>query len=865
MQKRWEAFSRWVAWDFVLLVLFVVLLNARFFLAGLLPAHDTARAVEFFHHSYNHFYWFGTLPKWDLYGTFGVNYGWLQLAAMTPLEYIALGVGRLLGVGDTLLLFQLSMLAEQLVLLAGVYRLGRFIYRSRAAVLMVCMAVMGTAVWDMQIWWNFRIYYLLPWVVYCLFVFFLEARPAYFWLAGIAGVFLVMGNVVYYVIPWALVLLALAAVLTARHGGAWRALFSPRAANVLALAVFLVCAVVLVVFLLYTLEETAVEREMRDPETGRVDLETFLLFGGKPTGLGTILMVLFGRPVYVPRVGLAENTFYLGLLPLAMLGYAFWRARGLRFAAVLAAAFVLMWFATGFVLAPLLYHVPGVAYFRYLGQLYGLVRVLVLLCAGFGMDALMARGLDLRAFAQRVGRALRREARRLKRPGKYVFALELGALLGLTGVLVFFVFGPYFVQAAEWGGAWWLLRFVGYGAGLGAVWRWGGSRRWLAAGLLAGCAVDMVSYQATVPLAHMASQPVAAADREVFRVASRPFSPQRVQYPPDPVSLCAMRLLTLRDGFYFNTDDYNVAGYDVCWPSGMIDQRAMGVSRLLGWFAQQPVSFAPEMRFLGRGAPVFRLEGGRVQVVENASDRMVLAVSAGREGWLVYEDAFLPKIDVSLDGIPLTLGGRPARLDGNVLSVVADPDSVSDQIVITSEQIAVHVLPGEHEVVFEVVVYGAPFIEALGCQKFRIASAPVFVESQEEAEAAVLAPEVWHGDAVVLRGVPEARRQAGQGQGTVEVVRGNANEVVLDVQVDGPAWLVYYDAYNSRWRATVNGEPVPVVEANLAFKAVPLAAGPNRVHFRFDVALPDVLAGFGLAAGVAAVGLFLAQFRRRAE
>ena len=38
------------------------------------------------------------------------------------------------------------------------------------------------------------------------------------------------------------------------------------------------------------------------------------------------------------------------------------------------------------------------------------------------------------------------------------------------------------------------------------------------------------------------------------------------------------------------------------------------------------------------------------------------------------------------------------------------------------------------------------------------------------------------------------------------------------------------------WHATVNGNDVPVSKANLAYKAVPLTAGENIVHFRFHSA-----------------------------
>jgi hypothetical protein len=48
--------------------------------------------------------------------------------------------------------------------------------------------------------------------------------------------------------------------------------------------------------------------------------------------------------------------------------------------------------------------------------------------------------------------------------------------------------------------------------------------------------------------------------------------------------------------------------------------------------------------------------------------------------------------------------------------------------------------------------------------------------------------------------------------------------------------MFYSDVWHPSWRATVNGKPVPVYRADLAYKAVPLAAGENVVLLRFGSA-----------------------------
>jgi hypothetical protein len=69
----------------------------------------------------------------------------------------------------------------------------------------------------------------------------------------------------------------------------------------------------------------------------------------------------------------------------------------------------------------------------------------------------------------------------------------------------------------------------------------------------------------------------------------------------------------------------------------------------------------------------------------------------------------------------------------------------------------------------------------------------------------------------------------------IEVIHFSANELVAHVRTFGrvPEWLFYSDAFHPGWSATVNGKEAPILEADLAFKAVRLEAGDNLVRLRF--------------------------------
>jgi hypothetical protein len=82
----------------------------------------------------------------------------------------------------------------------------------------------------------------------------------------------------------------------------------------------------------------------------------------------------------------------------------------------------------------------------------------------------------------------------------------------------------------------------------------------------------------------------------------------------------------------------------------------------------------------------------------------------------------------------------------------------------------------------------------------------------------------------------------------VEYLPQGNNRVTLRVQSTTPAWLVMGDTWYPGWRATLNGQPVPVERANLMMRAIriPGSADSQTVTLRF---LPtDWLAGVTISA-----------------
>jgi hypothetical protein len=72
-------------------------------------------------------------------------------------------------------------------------------------------------------------------------------------------------------------------------------------------------------------------------------------------------------------------------------------------------------------------------------------------------------------------------------------------------------------------------------------------------------------------------------------------------------------------------------------------------------------------------------------------------------------------------------------------------------------------------------------------------------------------------------------------KGVAKILR--YDNTLIDVEADAPAqggFLVLNDVWQNWQSATVDGQPAPILRANLMFRAVALPPGPHQVRFRFE-------------------------------
>jgi hypothetical protein len=98
-------------------------------------------------------------------------------------------------------------------------------------------------------------------------------------------------------------------------------------------------------------------------------------------------------------------------------------------------------------------------------------------------------------------------------------------------------------------------------------------------------------------------------------------------------------------------------------------------------------------------------------------------------------------------------------------------------------------------------------------------------------------------------------------RGMAQILWRRADALELEVEASAPAILVLVEAFGPGWRATVDGQPVEVLKANLLFRAVRVPSGRHRVAFTYRP--PSVLRGAALSVAglLASVAVWQAQGR----
>ena len=369
---------------FFCLVFGTFLINIPYFKPSFFPHHDTLYNFQIFYFFYNEYFFHHTMAQWIPYGAYGIPSALFQLGFLTPADYFLGFSGALLGVKNVLFLFKVATLLEQLTFLLGMYFLAKVLFKRRTIVLLVCIASFCSMEWCYQICFNLRLYEFFPFALYFLVLFFERRRAAYCWMACIMGVLWSLGSGFYFTFLFIFLGFIIYAVLFAYYPGTWRYVWPRSRPDAGVMVLFFVLAAAYLLFLKGSFEQIAILH--RSSSSGAANsLEMFLTYG-RNASFGSVVTWFFsGTPVYTSLGAGRDNTVYVGFATAVLFIWSVIFVRNKYFMAVLAGFMALVWLSFGGIIASLVYYFPGMKFFRHVGLVYPLVKICVVLGAGFGL------------------------------------------------------------------------------------------------------------------------------------------------------------------------------------------------------------------------------------------------------------------------------------------------------------------------------------------------------------------------------------------------------------------------------------------------------------------------------------------------
>ncbi len=760
--------------DFIIPLSFLVLIKLPYLDrdSSFFPVHDTWKNAQFFYYAYRDYFLTGELPLWAPYKIYGTTTYFDFLTCFSPVQCLAAFVGKVIGIRDALQLYIGSIVLEEVAFLVGVYLLACKLFERRLTVTFVCLAAVGTIFWPIQVYFNFRIYYLVPFMLLFALEFMETGDFRFVWAAGFALTCSLIGNCPFclpiYLVTLTTFTISLAVARRRFPHVDLKSIW--RADSLILLGIAALISIAAFYIMMHSSDHAILYAMGRNPDNS-VPLPVFLNYGIGPNNLGSLISFLYPFP--------ASMDWFLYLSPTVIVFLILGVLRQYRvpqMIALLATAVLLILFSlpkTG--VAAALYHVvPFMKYFRHLEHIRALVKFLLLITAGYGLDA-----------------AIRQDQS----------ATMLRVWLLLFGVVIFWdvivitglkqpPYDPFYFSPTGW-----LVHYFGIACAAvvayltrPAIIEKHRGAAWVMLGVFA---LNMVLYQgylfrdapihisrrlAEVNMMHW-------GDLGTLRYKERELSSERIRKHK---SVLAVRPYV---------------------------------------FQNQRIPFEKARAIIEHETPLLMTVCGVTYPI--------IYTTAGLDpclpGWIM-------KVDFWPLGVERLIR---ARLGLELDQQIPRDEPLGDYLM--SDDVLMKALGCNSPKLFlaERVVFvpDLPSAAKLIAKSDNLNLAPIVVGQGEEP------PCDWKGET-----------------GRVQVLRFSGNLLELDAQVASPcgAWLIYLDAFDPRWHATVNGKPSPILAANLAFKAVKLEPGRNRVSFRFignawTSACFRILFVFGVVFGLALI------------
>jgi hypothetical protein len=379
--KRRLAFN----FEFAALLLVLGIINFPLLAGQIQPYRDTFTApFQEFSIVYDEVRFHNQLPLWLPTSSYGIP-DYFAVLSLSAVNFCFIGIGKLFHIANTFTLFKWSLFFEQAIALAGMYLLGYQLFKKRTSVWLVCLAFLATFLVYKQVQINFRLVYLLPWILYWIVRYFNSEKAQFLWIAGLTTLLSIPGSAIY---PLILEFYAIGIFFIVMLAGDYRKIrgvFKLSRASLIWLAALILASAVSLYYFRYFNDWVAVFREGRSADLS-VTLSDYLGFGEWWGPLEIAASFLYGI-ITATNTSWYEYVFYIGLLPLAAAVGALLYQRRLAWLSTLVSMIFLFWAAMRGPFSSPLYYLPFVNLIRYTAVIAMVpFRVFLILAAGFGFD-----------------------------------------------------------------------------------------------------------------------------------------------------------------------------------------------------------------------------------------------------------------------------------------------------------------------------------------------------------------------------------------------------------------------------------------------------------------------------------------------
>jgi hypothetical protein len=329
----------------------------------------------------------GGLPLWMPYATHGCLTSWYVGLEGGFLQNALLFLGGAPEGTNALPLFHLGMLFDEVLLLVGTWRLGRFFYRSPLARFFVTASLVGSTFWGEQMWHNHRALYAIPLILSFFHQYLGDGSRRSLFLGLNLLLLQFIGSLPYVAIMTGLVTGTYLTVYVVLFRRSLRPLWPklrPRPVDALVLLSNLAILGAVYFTLTAGTREYAFQQEGRRPD-GTVSPDQFLTFAGTLDPIRFVDLLLGVSPF-------RDFTLYCGVaaVPFAILAFLLRPGRKVFHFAVCSVLVFLLSLGYLSIVGMIAYHsLPPTHFYRYISGVGAHLRLPLLFLAGFGIEGLL--------------------------------------------------------------------------------------------------------------------------------------------------------------------------------------------------------------------------------------------------------------------------------------------------------------------------------------------------------------------------------------------------------------------------------------------------------------------------------------------